>query len=350
MKKPEKRRPGSVAATQQKRPTLQAISLAAKTFKKVKKQRGRKEGQRATTKEEDKKIMATFHKLRPPGHGIDSKTLQKGLPKKIGKKVAPRNLIRRLAEQGYVPEKKQSKSDLGKAGQAKRIKFCKIHEGKDANQWKSHCQAVGDFKEFTYYPRELQPTFKKLRASWTYMNKREKKLPAFQRPKRWFKGAQWKKTKKIKVFGLTTSTGKQLCFEVPFGKGKYDGHKFAAHVRKRIGPFLQRSFPNKTSFNILLDGEKVQHTPEAKRAFKEFGITTLKKWPANSPEFNPQEHVWSRAEPELRLLETGYDEFESWKKKVLVAVKKYTGANKLVGSMARRVKECLARKGAMIDD
>ena len=112
----------------------------------------------------------------------------------------------------------------------------------------------------------------------------------------------------------------------------------------------RKCFPNKTSFQLLLDGEKVQHTAEAKRAMREFGISTLKDWPGYSPELNPQEHVWSRAEPDLRLLENGYDEFEPWKKKVHKAIQSYTGADKLVGSMARKIKDCLKRKGAMIDD
>ena len=332
------------------RPTLQAISLAARSFKTEKNKRGRKKGNRKTTKEEDKQILKTFHKLRPPGHGIDARTLKKGLPKKIGSKVAPRLLIRRLAEKGFYPEKKESKTDLGRVTTKKRLKFCHKYEDLDANQWKSECQGVADFKEFTWYPRELQPKFQKLRASWTYMNAKEKKLPAFQRPKKWFDGKSYKKVKKVKFFGLTTSTGKQLSFEVPMGKGEYDGNKFAAHVRKKIGPFLKKCFPNKTSFQLLLDGEKVQHTAEAKRAMREFGISTLKDWPGYSPELNPQEHVWSRAEPDLRLLENGYDEFEPWKKKVHKAIQSYTGADKLVGSMARKIKDCLKRKGAMIDD
>ena len=83
-----------------KRPTLQAISFAAKTYLKVKKKRGRKVGQRKTTKKEDRKIMKTFHKLRPPGHGIDSRTLRLGLPKKIKKKISRKTVGRRLAEKG----------------------------------------------------------------------------------------------------------------------------------------------------------------------------------------------------------------------------------------------------------
>ena len=73
------------------------------------------------------------------------------------------------------------------------MKFCRNHEGKTGAQWKDHCQGVGDFKEFTWYPVELQPRFRKLRASWTYMNKKERKQPAFQRSKKWFKPADWKK-------------------------------------------------------------------------------------------------------------------------------------------------------------
>ena len=121
-------------------------------------------------------------------------------------------------------------------------------------------------------------------------------------------------------------------------------------MKSKIGPFLKKSFPGRRSFNLLLDGETVQHTPEAKRMMRSFGIETLKDWPPHSPELNPQEHVWSRAEPDLRKLESGYDEFGEWKKKVLKAVGIYPGAHKLVGGMARKVATCLARKGTMLDD
>ena len=83
------------------KPTLQAISLAANIYKVEKQKRGRKVGQRATTKAEDKTIMKYFHQLRPPGHGIDSNALKRRLPKKLKKKVSRKTVIRRLAEKGF---------------------------------------------------------------------------------------------------------------------------------------------------------------------------------------------------------------------------------------------------------
>ena len=59
--------------------------------------------------------------------------------------------------------------------------FAKSHEGKTVNQWKAAVQAVGDLKEFTYYPSDLRAKFLQLRAPWTYMTEAEKKKPAFQR-------------------------------------------------------------------------------------------------------------------------------------------------------------------------
>ena len=68
-----------------------------------------------------------------------------------------------------------------------------------------------------------------------------------------------------------------------------------------------------------------------------------------SPELNPQENVWARAEPDLRALESGSDKYNPWKKKVFAAVNQYPGFDKLIPSMSRRVKTCLARQGAMLD-
>jgi hypothetical protein len=89
-----------------KKQTTAAMCQAASHFKKEKGMRGRPLGSNKTTKDEDKVLMKTFHKIRPPGHGITSRALHDALPKKISKKVGRKTCRRRRAVKGYVPEKK----------------------------------------------------------------------------------------------------------------------------------------------------------------------------------------------------------------------------------------------------
>jgi transposase len=335
-----------VKKTDGKRPSLAAISMAAASFHTEKKKRGATTGSSKITKADEKKIMQKFHKLRPPGHGVDSRAILKALPKKLREQISRRFIIRFLASKGYKPERKLNKTDPGVRLKLKRCNFGKRHAAKSPQQWKSHLQAVGDFKEFTWYPTELQPTFQKLRASWTYMRKSEKKLPAFVRPKRWFAKKEYKKVKKHKVFGLTTSSGKSLAFSCP---SPWNSVLWAALVDQKVNPFLKRAFPGKKKFHLLLDSEPLLHTDEAKASYTRAGITT-EAWPKYSPDLNPQEQVWAWAEPKLRRLETGTDAFEPWKKKVLKAVQAYPAKGKLIPSMARRCQTLVKRSGAMLDD
>ena len=76
-----------VRKTDGRLPTIQSIAEAAATYKDVKNQRGRPKGARKTTKLEDKKIMKTFFRVRPPGAGIEMRELHDKLPKKIAEKV-----------------------------------------------------------------------------------------------------------------------------------------------------------------------------------------------------------------------------------------------------------------------
>lgn len=328
-----------------RKPSLGAVSEAAKTFHMPKGERGRPKGKRKTNKAEDRKILSTFKKLRPPGHGIDARTLHKALPVSIKKKITKRTVIRRLADKGLKPERKLQKSDPGPALSTKRIAFARKHQGKTPSTWKAELQAVADLKEFTYYPKELRPKFTKLRAPWTYMTKAEKQMPAFARPKRWFPRKDYKKTKKQKVFGLTTSNGKKLAFLVP---KPWSTEKWAAAIRSRVKPFLKKAFPRRTSYQILLDGEQLLHGPAAKTAMKDTGIRVLPGWPKYSPDLNPQEHVWAWAEPRLRELEKNADTFDTFKKRVLKATTDYPSADKLVASMAKRCSQVLEKKGAML--
>ena len=108
---------------------------------------------------------------------------------------------RRLAKKGYIPQKKISKSQPYEKQRAKRVAWVRRHQHRDATAWKAYLQAVADMKLFTYYPKHLKSAHRRLRASWTYMNNKEKYQTAFQRPKRWFPKEEYKKTKKQKVFG-----------------------------------------------------------------------------------------------------------------------------------------------------
>ena len=335
-----------VKKTDGKRPSLAAISMAAASFHTEKKKRGVKPGSLKITKADEKKIMQKFHKLRPPGHGVDSRVILRALPKKLREMISRRFIIRFLASKGYKPERKLNKTDPGVRLKLTRCNFGKRHAAKSPQRWKSYLQAVGDFKEFTWYPTELQPTFQKLKAAWTYMRKAEKKLPAFVRPKRWFAKKEYKKTKKHKVFGLTTSNGKSIAFSCP---SPWNSVLWAALVDQKVNPFLKKAFPGKKKFHLLLDSEPLLHTDEAKASYTRAGITT-EAWPKYSPDLNPQEQVWAWAEPKLRSLETGTDAFEPWQKKVLKAVQAYPAKGKLVPSMARRCQTLVKRSGAMLDD
>ena len=119
-------------------------------------------------------------------------------------------------------------------------------------------QAVGDLKEFTYYPKDLKPKHERLRASHTYMKESEKMLPAFLRPQRWFTRKDWKKTRRFRVLSLTNSEGDVFVVGVP----EWSSPAFVRLVREKVGPWLQTSLPERSQFKILIDGEKVMHTAE----------------------------------------------------------------------------------------
>ena len=326
-------------------PSVGAVHEAAAKFMVSPCTTGRPRGSRKTTKHEDAQLLKAFKALRPPGCGVDSRIVHSALPGKVRKKVSRRTVRRRLAEKGYRPEKKIQKSDPGPALTKKRIAFARRHQGKSPQTWQAQLQAVGDIKEFSYYPKALRGKFKKLRAPWTYMTKAEKHQPAFARPKRWFPRSVYKKVRKQKVFGLTASNGKVLALLVP---KPWSAEKWAAKVTKRVAPFLKKAFPGRRTWQILLDGEKLLHAPAAKSAYKKAGITILAGWPKYSPDLNPQENVWAWAEPHLRKLEKNGDTFDTFKKRVLKAVCSYPSSRKLVASMAKRCALLLERKGAML--
>ena len=134
-----------------KRPSEGAIREAVANFKNTtRKKAGRPKGWRKTTKEEDKVIMASFHKVRPAGHGVDARTVHKALPKKVKKKISKRTVIRRLAEKGYTPKKKLNKFAPNEALKRKRLAFCRKHADKTANQWKGFLQGAADLKDYTF--------------------------------------------------------------------------------------------------------------------------------------------------------------------------------------------------------
>ena len=111
-----------------------------------------------------------------------------------------------------------------------------------------------------------------------------------------------------------------------------------------------RTFPGRTAFQILLDGEKVLHGPAAKAAMATANITCLPKWPPYSPDMNPQENVWPWAEQHLRELADDDDTFEDFQSDVLQAIKDFptASAKKLVPGMAKRMRMLDIEKGGPI--
>ena len=335
-----------VVKTDGTHPTEGGVRAAAKQFGAEKQKRGRKEGHKKTTAREDRVILKKFKFLRPPGHGINSRKIHRALPVKLRRSISRRTVVRRLADKGYTPQRKSSKGDPDVALAGRRVAFARRYVSRTAGDWARSLQAVGDIKELTFYPPDLKPRFRQLSAQWTYMSKKEKHLPAFTRPKRWFKASDYSRTIKQRVFGFTTSTGRKLAFWVP---KPWSTEQWAEEIRSKLVPFLASAFPGRRRFEILLDGERLLHGPAAMAAMADAGITVLPGWPSYSPDLNPQENVWAWAETRLRELESDADTFGQFQVKALQAVFEYPddAAAKLIPGMAKRMEAVVEAKGAM---
>ena len=170
------------------------------------------------------------------------------------------------------------------------------------------------------------------------MSKSEKNKPAFLKPRKHvFSRQAFKRARKAKVFGMTTSSGKVLVTPSPLNPKSSDWIKI---LQSKVVPFLREAFPRRRTFVLLLDGEKIFHTEEAEAARKRAGVKLLPDWPSFSPDLNPQ--------GELRRKEHKSDSFSVFRRRIIAASKDYPASEKLVPSLAERVAECLRRKGANV--
>ena len=104
-----------------------------------------------------------------------------------------------------------------------------------------------------------------------------------------------------KALGMTASTGDVLAFFVPH---PWSTEKWTKEVKAKIAPLVRKCFPNRTSFQIFRDGEKLLHGQAAKEAMKDPNITTLPCWPKHPLDLNPQDVCLAWAEDKRRKHES----------------------------------------------
>ena len=80
--------PALVVKQDGQHPCRSAVHKAVKEWHTEKRTRGRKKGWRKTTVDEDKVLMRTFHKVRPPGHGVEPRGVHQALPRSLQRSLA----------------------------------------------------------------------------------------------------------------------------------------------------------------------------------------------------------------------------------------------------------------------
>ena len=330
-------------------PTYSAVKKCVKNWATVREPRGRPQGTRETTKADDKLIVKTMLQIRGPKVGglCYLKHIRARLPARL--QDLSLELIRlRLKEAGYKGEDKILKEAPSEKNRKKRLAFAKEHLHRTPQGWLDYLQAVGDMKNYGWYPKRLQNKHKTLRVKRTYMKKSEKYKPGFLRPEAWFSRKDWKDVKQVKMLAFTCSTGATWAAICPT---PWDNIKFADLIEKEFAPWIKAQLPEKREIRLLLDGERLMHAPQPKKVFKEQSLTVLPNWPPRSPDLNPQENAWAMVEKRLRAEEPKketYAHFVPRLERVQIESISSETAKNLIKSMANRMEQLNDVKGGRI--
>ena len=138
---------------------------------------------------------------------------------------------------------------------------------------------------------------------------------------------------------------------MPWPMGTTSKH-FTLKIKRQIIPFLRQQFPGRTSFQLMLDGERLLHAAPAQAAFATANIASkMGNWPSSSPDLNPQENVWPWAEDRVHFLEARGGTLDSFRGKCLRAVREYpvASAKKFLRGMPGRSDKVLKNGGGAID-
>ena len=100
------------------------------------------------------------------------------------------------------------------------------------------------------------------------------------------------------VLAIISKT-KKISFQ--FLRVGWQGQHFVTAFKRTLPAYRALSRQG-TAPRLLLDGDGRHHQPQVKRLFTENRVITIDPWPANSPDLNPIENVfsWMKREVEAR--------------------------------------------------
>ena len=88
------------------------------------------------------------------------------------RKVSDRTIRRRINDSGGVWKPKSLNSEIAPKSVKKRVKWCKAHRRTRGQDWLRKVQAVGDFKDYTWYPPALAKKVGLSDSVWAWARRR----------------------------------------------------------------------------------------------------------------------------------------------------------------------------------
>lgn len=193
--------------------------------------------------------------------------LQYQLKNKRAVNIGRRTLARNLAERGYKKKRAKKSVLLTTKHKEKRLIFCRNNRNRD---WKNII-----FSDETCIEVGVSSAL-----AWS-KNGRRQKLPAKKFPN------------KVMVWGAITYDKK---LDLRFISGSLNGEGYQGILTTSLLPFLKEK---ENASMLFMQDNAPCHKSKSTMSFLERKNVQLLDWPANSPDLNPIENVWSLLKREV---------------------------------------------------